>query len=191
MRDDAFHFASDKPATARHPLARSIGGALRDLRHLASGLVCDAQALLGLLPLQPARRLSPAAAPRRLTAEEHFAHSGDIVASAKIGLKRVADYQSSAADHIDAAEYALRRMLGELATAMQLPIDGAPLRAVLAEAARTSSIAKTATAATPAASATAEPAQPAVQETEVAAANAKKPSRSAKKKGSRRLKRAA
>jgi hypothetical protein len=80
----------------------------------------------------PASEPSPPPLPR----EEHWGRVSGIVTAAIAGYERVEAWHLAAADHIDAAEYTFQRMLGELAAVMPLAADGAPLRAILAEAAR-------------------------------------------------------
>lgn len=72
-----------------------------------------------------------------LTGDDHWARATGVITAAISGLERVQGFQLSAARQVDAAEYALQHLLEELSAAMPLPADGAPLRAVLAEAART------------------------------------------------------
>ena len=50
-------------------------------------------------------------------------------------LERIEVLQAAAAHQIDAAEYTLQRLIGDLGAAMPIPARGAPLRAALAAAA--------------------------------------------------------
>lgn len=88
--------------------------------------------LVRLLP--PAPALKPRCEACPLTGEEHWQRATGIVSAAIARLARIERLQVAAAHQIDAAEYTLQHLLEELATAMPLPVDGAPLRAILAEA---------------------------------------------------------
>jgi hypothetical protein len=74
--------------------------------------------------------------PPPLPREGHWGRVTGIVVDAIAGCERVAAWHLAAADHIDAADYTFQRLLGELSAVMPLAADGAPLRAILAEAAK-------------------------------------------------------
>jgi hypothetical protein len=78
----------------------------------------------------------PSPQPPPLPRDDHWGRVTGIVAAAIAGYERVEAWHLAAADHIDTAEYTFQRMLGELAAVMPIAADGAPLRAILAEAAR-------------------------------------------------------
>jgi hypothetical protein len=73
---------------------------------------------------------------------------GTLVSATVGERQRIAQLNSMAASHLDAADYSLRRLLGELSAVMPIPaerfaglmqsevpeVDTAPLRAVLAQA---------------------------------------------------------
>ncbi len=84
-------------------------------------------------------RRAPAPALQRvpvpLTREDHWVRATGVITSAIAGFEHIEMLQSAAARQVDAADYALKRLLAELATVMPIPADGAPLRALLAEAA--------------------------------------------------------
>jgi hypothetical protein len=79
---------------------------------------------------------APMPEPPPLAREDHWRHVTGIVASAIAGYERIEAWHFAAAEHIDGADYTFQRMLGELAAVMPIAADGAPLRAVLAEAAK-------------------------------------------------------
>lgn len=142
MLELVIEFADEQVAVARSLYARHLLPAMQALQQRVTELRHAAHQWLWPTPAPPAE--PPAPAP---TIEDHFAHAAEIVTAAIASLERIELWQSAAADHVDAAEYAFQRMLGELATAMSLPVDGAPLPAIPAEAAEPSRPAKKALAA--------------------------------------------
>jgi hypothetical protein len=72
-----------------------------------------------------------------LTIEVQWKRVTAIVQAGVDAIQRLAALHAAAARQIDAAEYALAQLIHDLRTAMPLPPDVAPLRAILAEAERT------------------------------------------------------
>jgi hypothetical protein len=85
-------------------------------------------------PPTPARSHHPQSVSCSL--EDDWFYAAAPLVAAKVALQRIEALQVAAGDQVDAAEYALQRLLGELGTAMAIPASSAPLRAVLAEAAK-------------------------------------------------------
>jgi len=89
-----------------------------------------------------ARRHRPidAARPQRLPApmsrEDNWTRATGAITTALAGFERIQGLQAAAVSQIDAADYVLQSLLKELRMAMPIPADGAPLRAILAEATR-------------------------------------------------------
>jgi hypothetical protein len=74
-----------------------------------------------------------------LEAPDHWGRASGAITAAISGLERVQEFQFTATRQLDAAEYALQHLIEELSAVMPMPLqvaDGAPLRAVLAKAAR-------------------------------------------------------
>jgi len=84
----------------------------------------------GPAPLSPLREVEP------LSPADHWLRATGAISAAIAGLDHVQHFQAAAAFQIDAADYALQHLMEELAAVMPIPADGAPLRAILAEAAR-------------------------------------------------------
>jgi len=93
------------------------------------------------------RTFWPAARPLERTAaaplfrEDHWARATAPIATAIAGFAQVEAFQSAAACRIVAADYALQHLIEELRTVMPIPADTAPLRAVLAAAAKQPAVA--------------------------------------------------
>jgi hypothetical protein len=89
--------------------------------------------------LQPAASPKPQAQPAPFSRADSWTRATGAVTAAIAGLERIHGLQAAAASRLDAADYALQRLLGELATvmpaAMPSPADGSALRAVLAKVA--------------------------------------------------------
>ena len=97
-----------------------------------------AAAVLRLAPVPPPAPIRTLLIPPKpLTPEEHWHRAVSVVRDGLFRFERIRDLTALAADELDVAGYAMELMLGELATAMPLPANGAPLRALVeAEAAR-------------------------------------------------------
>ncbi len=85
--------------------------------------------------LWPSPALESQCEPVSLTREDHWLRATGIITSAIIGAEHIEMLQSAAARQIDAADYTLKCVLAELAMVMPIPADGAPLRALLVQAA--------------------------------------------------------
>jgi hypothetical protein len=85
---------------------------------------------------RPAPTPVPLPQPPPLAREDQWGHVTGILASAIAHCERIEAWHFAAAEHIDAADYTFQRLLGELAAVLPIAADGAPLRAILAEAAR-------------------------------------------------------
>jgi hypothetical protein len=84
---------------------------------------------------RPAERPRPQAQPAPSSREDEWLRATWPLTAAIAALERIECLQSAAAHQIDAAEYTLQRLIGDLSAAMPIPPDGAPLRAALAAAA--------------------------------------------------------
>jgi hypothetical protein len=80
------------------------------------------------------------AGPAPLSRADGWTRATGAITAAIAGFERIRDLQAAAASRLDAADYALQRLLEDLAmvmpAAIPIPADGSALRAVLAEAAQ-------------------------------------------------------
>jgi hypothetical protein len=110
-------------------------GAIR--QPLRAVRVLAVAALLRFAPLAPGdARPPPPRLPAILTPEETWRRAVSTIREGLLSFERIERLGASAAEKIDVAAYVFDRLLDELATAMPLPADGAPLRAILEEAAK-------------------------------------------------------
>jgi hypothetical protein len=128
-------FADEKMLVLRDALAGQVCPFAKKLKLTFALLRLFLLEWLWPAPLPPTEGPAALVSPQ-LEPLDYFARVAAIVADAIVSFERIEVWQQAASEHIDAAEYAFRRMLGELATAMPLPVDGAPLRGILADAAR-------------------------------------------------------
>lgn len=99
---------------------------------IASGLAAVGGRLAHFIRPTP----SPQPAPAPMEPQDQWARASRYVTAAIARCGHIESLQAAAAYQIDAADYGLRRLMLELATAMPIAADGAPLRAILAEAER-------------------------------------------------------
>lgn len=105
--------------------------------HIAiAGLWVTAAVNVG--PVRAARPVPRLAEPALLGAGLQWQRATAVIEAALDGFERVKSLQAAAMRQIDATDYALARLIHDLRPAMALPTDVTGLRAVLAEAERTS-----------------------------------------------------
>jgi hypothetical protein len=84
-------------------------------------------------PSAPIVEAEPPAEAAPLSVADRWTRATGAVTAAIAGFGRIESLQAAAASQIDAADYTLQRLLGELSTVMPiLPADGSALRALLA-----------------------------------------------------------
>jgi hypothetical protein len=105
--------------------------ALLGLSSLSSALALHE--LTSRAPREAARLVEPI----RVTVEDHWRRATGIITSALASFQRIKELHASAQSHLDSADYALTQLLHDLRPVMGLPADVSGLRAVLAEAERT------------------------------------------------------
>ena len=93
---------------------------------------------LGEVPARAPSDASRSIEPLGLTVENHWRRATGVIAAALASFHRVKSLHAAAAQQLDSAEYALTQLLNDLRPAMALPADVSGLRAILAEAERTS-----------------------------------------------------
>lgn len=76
--------------------------------------------------------------PLRVSVEDHWRRATGVIIAALASFQRIKSLNAAAARQLDSADYALTQLLHDLRPVMGLPADVSGLRAVLAEAERTS-----------------------------------------------------
>lgn len=85
-----------------------------------------------------ARDTARLAEPIRITVEDHWRRATGVITAALESFQRIKSLNASAARQLDSADYALTQLLHDLRPVMGLPADVSGLRAILAEAERSS-----------------------------------------------------
>jgi hypothetical protein len=93
---------------------------------------------LGDVPARAPSDASRSVEPMGLTVEDCWRGATGVITAALASFQRVKSLHAAAARQLDSADYALTQLLNDLRPAMALPADVSGLRAILAEAERTS-----------------------------------------------------
>jgi hypothetical protein len=114
---------------------------IRLLRNFAYGTLAGSLWTSLALADVPARAPSDASRsvePVGLTVEDCWRRATGVITAALTSFQRVKSLHAAAARQLDSADYALTQLLNDLRPAMALPADVSGLRAILAEAERSS-----------------------------------------------------
>jgi hypothetical protein len=132
----AVHATWIKQQATLRPMLRRLA-AYRNLALFGLSSLSTAVAFQEITGRAP-REVARLAEPLRLTVEDHWRRATGVILAALASFQRVKSLNAAAVRQLDSADYALTQLLHDLRPVMGLPADVSGLRAVLAEAERSS-----------------------------------------------------